>query len=180
MDRWITTKEDLPSSLLDPNDQSLVIPLNPNDIELDAEEESKTRLYGFKIGSVGLLVGSEVHSEVVEGANIAPIPLMPSHVLGLCNVRGNLAPVYDLVSKMGFESVSDNQKSKRILMLGESEEMVGLEIQDLLVSLLFDDLDQVEDVPSVHDQLNAHIRYCYKKDGEFWFGFDHITLFESL
>ena len=65
-------------------------------------------------------------------------------------------------------------------MFGESEDMVGLVIKNLLVSLSFDEFDQVENVPSVHDQLNEHIRYCYKKDTDFWFGFDHRSLFESL
>ena len=168
-------KLSLSSSLFEIDEKSLAIPL---DAESAAVDENKQRFYGFRFGSLNLLLNSQVHSEVLENAEIMPIPLMPAHVLGLCNVRGNLVPVYDLYSKFEFEV--EKQHARRVLILGENEDMVGIQIEEMLVSLVFEDFDCVEKLPSVHEQINNHITQCFKKEGKYWFGFDHITLFESL
>ena len=172
--------EEFRTSLFDLDDNSLVIPLEGNAEEADTDELQKIRFYGFELGGIGLLVDSKVRSEVVEGANATSVPLMPNHVVGLYNMRGNLVPVYDLLKGLGIDGVQQKFDSNRILMLDENEDMVGMVIQDLLVSLQFDELEQVEDIPLVHDRLNEHITFCYKKDSKFWYGFNHITLFESL
>ena len=169
------TKQDISSSLFDMDEKSLAIPLDDESV---AAEESKKRFYGFKLGKLNLLLDSQVHSEVVEKAEIMPIPLMPQYVLGLCNVRGNLVPVYDLYNK--FEIEVESQNSGRVLILGENENMVGIQIEEMLVSLAFEEFDCLEDIPSSHSQINEHVTECYKKDGKYWFGFNYITLFESL
>ena len=169
------TKNDMSSSLFDMDEKSLAIPLDEGSV---AAEESKKRFYGFKLGKLNLLLDSQVHSEVVENAEIMPIPLMPQYVLGLCNVRGNLVPIYDLYNK--FEIDVENKSSGRVLVLGENENMVGIQIEEMLVSLAFEEFDYLENTPSSHSQINEHVTYCYKKDGKYWFGFNYITLFESL
>lgn len=175
MESLTPTNSELSSSLFDMDEKSLAIPLED---ESAAADESKKRFYGFKLGRIHLLLDSKIHSEVVENADIMPIPLMPQYVLGLCNVRGNLVPVYDLYSK--FEIEVEKQNSKRVLILGENEDMVGIQIEEMLVSLMFEEFDYIEDAPSVHSQLNEHTTQCYKKDGKYWFGFNYVTLFESL
>ncbi len=169
------TKNDISTSLFDMDEKSLAIPLDDESV---AAEENKKRFYGFKLGKLNLLLDSQVHSEVVENAEIMPIPLMPQYVVGLCNVRGNLVPVYDLYNK--FEIEVEKQNSRRVLILGENENMVGIQIEKMLVSLAFEEFDCMEDMPSSHGQINEHVTYCYKQDGKYWFGFNYITLFESL
>ena len=175
MESSTQTKQGMSSSLFDMDEKSLAIPLAD---ESSAADESKKRFYGFKLGKLSLLLDNQVHSEVVENAEIMPIPLMPQYVLGLCNVRGNLVPVYDLYNK--FEIEVEKQHSGRVLVLGENENMVGIQIEEMLVSLAFEDFDYIEKIPSLHSQLNEHVTECYKKDGKYWFGFNYVTLFESL
>ena len=175
-----STNEEFRASLFDLDDSSLVIPLEGNEEEITSDEQQKVRFYGFELEGIGLLLDGKVRSEVVEGVSPTPVPLMPSYLVGLYNMRGNLVPIYDLLKGLGINSTQQKSDSNRILLLDENEDMVGMVIKDLLISLRFDELDQVEDMPSVHDRLNEHIKFCYKKDGKFWYGFDHITLFESL
>lgn len=175
MDSTIQAKQDMSSSLFDMDEKSLAIPLDDESV---AAEESKKRFYSFKLGQLGLLLDSQVHSEVVDNAEIMPIPLMPQHVLGLCNVRGNLVPIYDLYDKLEIDI--EKQNSRRVLILGENEDMVGMQIDEMLVSQTFEEFDYVENVPAAHSQLNEHITHCYRKNGKYWFGFNYLTLFESL
>ena len=174
----IQEKDSISSSLFDVDDKSLAIPLDEDSAGI--VEERKEKFYGFKLGNIRLLIDRNVHSEVVENANIMPIPLMPQHVLGLCNVRGNLVPIYNLSSRLEISTDKQNQNSKRVLILGENEDMVGMQIDEMLVSLIFEEFDHIENVPAVHNQLDGHTTNCYKKDGKYWFGFNYITLFESL
>ncbi len=175
-----TPNENSLPSLLDINDQSLMIPFGGDGDEIENEEQSKIRFYSFKLGEIGLLLENEVNSEVIDDVAITFIPLMPAHIVGLCNVRGNLVPVYDLHKKFEFQITKANKPKNRVLVLDENEDMAGILIQEMPVLLKFKEDEFEENVPTVHEQLNNHFKFCYKKDGDYWFGFDHISLFESL
>jgi chemotaxis signal transduction protein len=163
-----------------PLDESLVIPLEGYADQEDDADRGKKRFYGFKLQDMQLLLDSEVRSEVINDAVITPLPLMPSFISGLCNVRGNLVPVYDLYEKLGLEKPSNTSGKKKILVLDENENMAGIEIQDMVVSLEFDEQDIQREVFSDNQQLNQCISYSYQQDGSHWFGFEHKKLFKIV
>ena len=138
-------------------DESLVIPLDGyEDQEVNADR-GKKRFYGFRLHDLQLLLDFDIRSEVINDAVVTPLPLMPSYVTGLCNVRGNLVPVYDMHEKLGMDKPSSGASKKKILVLGENENMAGIEIQDMVVSLEFDEQDIQRGVFSENERLNQCI-----------------------
>lgn len=163
-----------------PLDESLVIPLDGYaDQEVD-EDRGKKRFYGFRLHDLQLLLDFDIRSEVINDAVVTPLPLMPSYVSGLCNVRGNLVPVYDMYQKLDLEKTSSGADKKKILVLGENENMAGIEIQDMVVSLEFDEQDIQREVFSSNEKLNQCISYSYQQDGSNWFGFEYEKLFNIV
>ena len=161
------------------DDMAMVIPLDGGEQTEEAIDAGKNRFYGFHLGNIGLLLDKGVHREVLEGAVVAPIPLMPQTVLGLCNVRGNLVPIINLHQIFGFEVNRLDLNKVRLLVLEEGENMVGIVVQEMLNVWKFEDFDRVENIPAVHHQLDDHVTFCYQKDGSYWFGFNHISLIQS-
>lgn len=160
-------------------DESLVIPLDGYEEDQDADR-GKKRFYGFKLHDIQLLLESDVRSEVINDAVITPLPFMPSFITGLCNVRGNLVPVYDMHEKFGLEKPVSNANNKKILVLDENENMAGIEIHDMVVPLEFDEQDIQREVVSDHQQMNQCISYSYQLNGSNWFGLDYKKLFNIV
>ncbi len=160
-------------------DESLVIPLDGYDEDLDAER-GKKRFYGFKLHNIQLLLESDIRSEVINDAVITPLPFMPSFITGLCNVRGNLVPVYDMHEKYNLEKPVSDSNDKKILVLDENEHMAGIEIHDMVVPLEFDEQDIQREIYSDNDQLNQCVLYSYQLNGSAWFGLDYKKLFNIV
>ncbi len=161
-------------------DESLVIPIDGYSDEDENEERGKQRFFGFKLNEIQLLLDVDVRSEVINDAIITSVPMMPSYVTGLCNVRGNLVPVYDMCEKLGLNSSLPKVGKRIILVLDEDENMAGIEIQEMITSLQFDEQDIQKDVYSENDKVNQFITYCYTESGSNWFGFDHKKMFEIV
>ncbi len=158
-------------------DESLVIPLDGYSDE--EEERGKKRFYGFKLGTVNLLIDPSVRSEVFSDLEITPVPLMPDYLVGLCSIRGSLIPVYDLHKKLDIKVSSNSSMNKRILVLDDDENMAGIQIEDMVVSHQFDEQDMQNGIQSEMDTINGFITYSYNFEGNNYFGFDHIKLFSS-
>ena len=65
------------------------------DVGSEPAEEAPPR-YGFRVGSIGLLIRPDCISEVVKLPPIHPIPNTPAWLNGILNLRGNLVPAFDL------------------------------------------------------------------------------------
>ncbi len=159
-------------------DESLVIPIDGYSAQ-DEEEGGKKRFYGFRVGELQLLINPEVRSEVFNELVVTTVPLMPKCVSGLCSVRGSLVPVYDMHEKLELKQDATLRKDKKILVLDEGENMVGIEVDDMVVSLQFDEQDKQENAKSNVSKMNEFVTYGYKHKKEHWFGFDHNKFFMS-
>ncbi len=158
------------------NNEDLVIPLEGYDEE--NEEHAKKRFYGFKLNELQLLLDANVRSEVLNQVTITPIPLMPKFIKGLCNVRGNLVPVYDLYEKFGLDKSARVDSTKQVLVLDENKNMAAIEIDEMITSLEFDEQDMQTDIYSQNEQFNQLITYSYKHNDDHWYGFNHKKLFQ--
>lgn len=171
----------LKASLTNTNvpDDALAIPVEGYANDDESDERGKKRYYGFKIGDLQLLIDAETRSEVLSDVEVTVVPLMPSYIRGLCNVRGSLVPVYNMNKKLGLDSSEAQSNNRKILLLDENQNMAGIEIDDMVVSLQFDEQDVEQNISSSNEMLNSCITYCYKENDEKWFGFDHEKLFDS-
>ncbi len=142
---------------------------------IQAVERKRVR-YGFRLGTLGLLIGSSVISEIVEKASIYPLPQTPAWFLGLINVRGNLVPVFDL--KIRLELDYPTGSKQWILILDRGEKAVGM---------LIDELPKTPDVerrlsrlPPLPVLLRPCVSQAYIDNGIIWLEFDHRSFFKSL
>jgi len=161
-----------------PKNEDLAIPVDG--YSEDDEDRAKKRFYGFKINDIRLLLDADIRSEVINHSAITPIPLMPKCIKGLCNVRGNLVPVYDLYEKFGLTKPGSTMDNKKILVLDENQDMAGIEIDEMITTLEFDEQDMQTGLKTDNEMINQLITYSYKENGNNWFGFDHKQMFHIV
>ena len=73
--------------------------------------------------SLTFLVHGEVYGvdisnvkEIIEFGNITKVPMMPSFVAGVINLRGSVVPVIDLAQRFSFEARARTKKSSIIIL----------------------------------------------------------------
>lgn len=132
--------------------------------------------YGFHIGNLGLLIGADTVSEVLEQTAIYPIPHTPRWLSGLINLRGNLVPVFDL--KRFFELGHKTAARQHLLVLDRGETTVATLIDGLpQAASLNRKLSRLPPLPQV---LQTHVSSAFVDNGSVWLEFDHRNLFQSL
>ena len=88
---------------------------------------------GFRIGSVGLMIGHEDGSELTEMPTLYDLPHAPAWFMGMANLHGNMVPVFDLASYLGIEKqpVQREVARRMLLVLGHGAEAAGVMIDGL-------------------------------------------------
>jgi twitching motility protein PilI len=142
-----------------------------------APVERQRARYGFRVGSIGLLVGQDTVSEVVEQTSVYPLPNTPSWLVGLVNLRGNLVPVFDIKQFFDLED-GNTQDKRRLLILDRGYKAAGV---------LIDGLPQpaatryvLSRLPPLPAALRTHVAKAFTQDDRIWLEFDHEGFFQSL
>lgn len=143
------------------------------------EDSAKAGLcYGFRLANVGLLIEPHTHSEVMEALPIFPLPNTPPWSLGLCNLRGNIVPVYDLEIALNLNQVGE--KKRYLLVLGKAEQAVGQLIRELPQPQIWNQNQNMENLPPLPERLKGFVSNSYMIDQQVWMDFDHQEFFQSL
>jgi len=155
----------------------------PEAPRLRMAEEGRSRLrYGYRVGSLSFLIPSGAGSEVVPLTSPAAIPNSPDWLLGVVNLRGSLAPVFDLAIVLG---VGEDRAAGRddgsgtkpmILILDKGERAAGVLIDDLPRPLT--GLRPVAQVPQLPEALRAFVPAAYADDAGIWLelGYEGLLL----
>lgn len=133
--------------------------------------------YGYRDGSLNLLIRAEVGSEVIRPQALDPLPGAASHLLGLINLRGNLVPVFDLGLVLSGRR-SEITAGKLFLILDKAENAVGMLIDSYPQPLTA--LRTISQMPQLPVSLEAHVPAAYVKDEKVWLDFNHESFFEKL
>lgn len=132
--------------------------------------------YGFRVGSIGLLLAPDKLSEVVVDQDVYPIPTTPIWFSGLINLRGNLVPVFDLKRLFGMEEDAGRRPS--LLVVDRGDKAVATPLDTLPQAICTDHpLRQLPPVPSL---LQDHVRAAYVQGNDVWLDFDFDQLFEAV
>jgi twitching motility protein PilI len=132
--------------------------------------------YGFRIANLGFVIQELTLSEVIERVPIYPLPNTPAWLAGIINLRGNLAPVFDL--RRVFDLPPNESGSGFMLVMDKGPQAVGVPI-DAVPSTLRD-LRAVPDLPPLPELLTGHVARAYLLADEVWLDLDHRGLFSSL
>lgn len=149
----------------------------PENMVLAEIVEKEIGRYGFKIGSLGLLIQAGCGSEVIQMPTIWTLPGSPPWFLGLINLRGNLIPVFELRRVLGLEEPEANTK-RLVLVFDQGEKAVGVIIDDFPKPLTA--LSALPQLPQLPTMLSGHVRKGYVKDEMIWLEFDQNSFFEEI
>lgn len=133
--------------------------------------------YGFRVGSIGLLIELHTASEVFIQVPIQPLPNAAAGFHGLCNLRGNIVPVYDLETLL---EIPCDQAARLLLVLGKGETAVGVLIRELPGLLPLEQAHPVSQLPPLPEWLGEHVLQGYLKDNTLWLAIDQQALFATL
>jgi twitching motility protein PilI len=136
--------------------------------------------YGFRVGSIGMLIDQDTVSEIMEQIPIYPLPNTPPWMLGLVNLRGNLAPVFDLKQVLELEDGRQDGRpwERRLLILDRGDKAVGILIDGLpQTAVTSHALSRLPPLPPV---LQTHVAKAYAQADLVWLEFDHQSFFRSL
>lgn len=139
--------------------------------------ERQRARYGFQVGGIGLLIGQDTVSEVVEQTAVYPLPNTPSWLVGLVNLRGNLVPVFDVKQFLELED-GNNQDKRRLLILDRGEKAVAVLIDGLPQPAVTRHI--LSRLPPLPAALRIHVAKAYAQDDLIWLEFDHQNFFQTL
>jgi purine-binding chemotaxis protein CheW len=134
--------------VISPADTSTV-PATSSSKEIGAQQ-----LIVFRLGGEEYGVSIKQVKEIVILPPVARIPLTPSYVKGVANVRGNILAIIDLAEKFGFapDSAPTAEGKPSYILVMESENLkMGIMVKEV-PSTLSVNSDQIDYSPSIiHD-----------------------------
>lgn len=133
----------------------------------------------FHSGSESFAVDIHIVKEIKEYSQVTPIPLMPSSVLGVINLRGNVVPIIDLQLRLGREKSRVNKRTCIIIIeitLGEERMDLGI-LVDAVSEVIDIPLGDIEKAPSFGAKIrNDFIKSIGKMEGRFIIILDMINV----
>ena len=136
---------------------------------IDADEETSVlHFHEFNVGDLNILI-SEYHSpEILEDNVVCPMLLTPGWVIGMCNVRGEIIPVFDL-EKIIFPDITiARPENYKTLILRDGKYTIGLPLFSLPKLVHLDKSDVVSDSSKVPELVTPFIKEIYKRKHKIW------------
>lgn len=109
--------------------------------EYDLDAEQHRQYLTFKLGDESYALGLLSVKEILEYTGVTQVPMMPSFVRGVINLRGRVVPVIDLAARLHGESARVTRRTCVVIV----EVANGNDSQDM--GLIVDAVSQVVDIP---------------------------------
>ena len=106
-------------------------------LNLDDAVDSQKYLI-FMAGHLKLGVVAEDVVEILNNQVITYLPMVPSFIRGIINMRGQMIPILDICSRMGLPSREDDSL------------VVVINLGDVQLGILVDGVDQMLDIPKAN------------------------------
>lgn len=106
--------------------------------------------------------------EIIEYSGITEVPLMPSFLRGVINLRGEVVPVIDLAVRLGRKPIEIQRRTCIIvveLTNNDQHHVLGL-LADAVSEVIEMDNDNIEDAPSFGANIRAEFIQGIAKQGE--------------
>jgi len=124
----------------------------------------------FYVGGDVYAIKALSTSEIVEYTTITKVPLMPSFVKGVTNIRGNIVPVIDLLDRFSLGQTEVQAKTSIVVINYKIENettQLGIIIDEVYE---VDDIntDQIKDAPSFGAKIDKKfISHMGKYQGDY-------------
>lgn len=117
----------------------------------------------FMIGDIGLLLASNVVSEVADDLAFCRLPNTPAWFQGMVNQHGTLVPVFDFHRLFGMPP---NDKAKHYLIIGQREMAAAIMIEQLPERIVLHEDDRSLVNSELPEIIEPYVRSCFMKDGQ--------------
>lgn len=154
-----------------------VLDLSGDDFTRSAPTVRSLRTHAFVIADFGMLLPPDSVAEVSEPLDLCRLPNTPAYLCGMVNLRGNMAPVFDMFKLLEVEP--DNNASRHQLFIKFDEEWVGMSIQQLPSRIVLDEDMKMPQAPGLPTLLRPWVKNCYHHNG-IWIEWDIRKFFLSL
>lgn len=147
---------------------------------LDKVEEEWVGV-GFRIGHDKLIAPMNEIEEILELPEFTNVPGVKSWMVGVANVRGGLLPLMDLKGFILGEDIKQRKKG-RVIVIDYKGFNTGLIVEEVYGMKHFQTKDQLEDIPSLHENVSKYVNKAFSQDGDSWpvFSFQNMTKDERL
>ena len=111
---------------------------------------SSVQHLSFRVRQARYALPIELVREIIEYGQITTVPMMPSCIHGVINLRGNVVPVLDLAARLGNELTMPGKRTCIVIIeleLNELQQRIGL-VVDAVDAVLDIDAADVETAPT--------------------------------
>ena len=94
-------------------------PTHPAHLDVNddqATDRPRLQFLRFSVGPDAYAVRIELVREILEVTQMTPLPLMPTFVRGVMNLRGAVVPVVDLAARLGMDATEIGRRSCVIMV----------------------------------------------------------------
>jgi purine-binding chemotaxis protein CheW len=127
------------------------VPAKPEEQENAPVTVQQTRLFvTFWLGGFLFAVPVEEVVEINRSLEITPVPLAPSYVAGIINLRGQILTAIDLATRIGLEK---KEETRHNVIIGRDEEPVSFLVEQI-GDVLEVEVDRIEEPPDVIEGLD--------------------------
>ncbi|CAK0753463.1 purine-binding chemotaxis protein CheW [Gammaproteobacteria bacterium] len=110
----------------------------PAEVEEDSEQH---QFLTFSVAGEAYAIGILNIKEIIKFTQVTPVPLLPTFIRGVINLRGEVVPVIDLAARFGHPLVSQTRSTCVVILdlITESEH--------LSVGVLVESVSEVVEIP---------------------------------
>jgi purine-binding chemotaxis protein CheW len=122
----------------------------------------------FRIGQEHYGLELSQTREIIEYGGITEVPLMPSFLRGVINLRGEVVPVIDLAIRLGRKAIETQRRTCIIvveLTSNDQHHVLGL-LADSVSEVIEMDEENIEDAPSFGANIRAEFIQGIAKQGD--------------
>jgi len=114
--------------------------------DLAVSDDQLQQYLTFLVSHEKFAIGILDVKEIIEINNITRVPMTPTFIKGVINLRGNVVPVIDLSSRLG-KQVSELTKRSSIVL-------VEVEVHDeaQIIGMLVDQVNEILEIPAANIQ----------------------------
>jgi len=107
---------------------------------MNAKKEQSQYLF-FLVDNDLYAIEALIASEIVEYSHVTKVPLMPTFVKGVTNIRGNIVPVIDMLDRFGLGKTKICDKTSIVVINYKDEDSVEIQM-----GILIDEVYAVDDI----------------------------------
>ena len=155
------------------SEQNEMMPEEMTEAAAVEEASPVERCLTFESGGLTLFLSTNYVTEIINDCSITHLPLVPGHIKGILNLRGQILPVVDIRESMGKPSLEYTSKTC-IIVLNVEDIPIGI-VVDAVRQVVDLDLSQVRPIP-VKRQQKLLDGMVTMEDGSVIMSFDCNTL----